>query len=432
MTDVPHGRRRLAIASAAAVIFAGSILGYAWLDMHFPREYFALEDLRIYQLGGKQALHDGPLYTKAFPRSLPFLYPPFAALLFATVAPVTFAHLKVLMTAANILALIGSTWLAFGLAGTRDRWPRFSGTLFVSALAMWLDPVAQTLSFGQINLLLMLLVLADLSAGRRKGAGIGIAAGIKLTPGIFAVYLLITRRLRAFGMAVAAIAVTVGISFFFLPKQSAQYWLDRKFDSTAHLGSNYAGNQSMYAMIERLTHKGPHLHTIWLAAVVLVAAGGLLLALWAHRRGDELLAICLCAVTGLLVSPISWNHHWVWAVPVLVWALARLPRDLPRRWRPFALLVFAAVFAVFMAVPKHKPGTHSMLAHVTGWIWFMPVQGNSGYYWTGTQIIVGNLYVVFGLAFLLAVLGYLLATRSTPETAPPAPAEELTPAKPAA
>jgi alpha-1,2-mannosyltransferase len=454
MTVVPSPRRRLDLtaASIAAVIFVVSICAYTLLTTHYRMYYWSLEDLRVYQLGGKVALHDGPLYTKAFPSGLPFLYTPFAALLFALVSGAKFALLKVLVTVANILAVIAATWLSFGLAGpvpstSRDRTRRIAGTLFISALAIWLDPVSQTLSYGQINLLIMLLVLADLTpapfrntGGRRwwKGAGVGIAGGIKLTPLAFSGYLLVTRRFRAFGVSMLALAATIGFSFIFLPEQSTQYWIDGKFNAAGHLGSGYGANQSLYGMILRLTHKSPHFNTVWLVAAALVGVGGLLLAAWAHRRGDELLAICVCAVTGLLVSPISWNHHWVWAVPVLVWASARLPRDLPRRWRRVAWLVAAAVFAVFVDVPHHVAmPTHgakanitpdlSLLTHVTGWMGFMPMYGNDGYYWSGTQIIVGNLYVVFGLVFLLAAFGYLVSRR-TPVVTSAVPHEELTPA----
>jgi hypothetical protein len=137
--------------------------------------------------------------------------------------------------------------------------------------------------------------------------------------------------------------------------------------------------------------------------------------------------------------PISWNHHWVWAVPALVWAFARLPRSLPRRWRPLGLLAALATFAVFVALPKHpttnyplapphsSPGITDPLAHITGWIRLMPMYGNDGYYWSGTQIIVGNLYVIFGLAFPLVAWGYLAVIRR--QTAPAASVPEAADAR---
>jgi alpha-1,2-mannosyltransferase len=444
MTNSSGRRRRLGFAAATggAVILAISLIGYWRLTERFPKQYWTLEDLDVYRLGAKVALHDGPLYADKFrTNNLPFLYPPFAALLFAVVSGLSFATLKLVMTVANIAALALTIWFALGLAGTRDRYWRLAGTFLLTAATLWFDPVAQTLSFGQVNLLLMVLVVADLSlADRRgiKGAGTGIAAGVKLTPLIFSAHLLVTRRFRAFAVSIGTFVATIAIGFVLVPHESVKYWIDGTFYSAGHLGSNYGGNQSLYGMIERLTHNSAHMHTIWTAAAVVVLAGGLALSVWAHRRGDDLLAVCVTAVTGLLISPISWNHHWVWAVPVLVWTFARLPRSLPSRWRPFGWLAAAATFLVFLALPKHpttpyplapvhaSPGITDPLAHVTGWIWLMPMYGNDGYFWSGTQIIVGNLYVIFGLIFLLVAWGYLtLAQRRVSPAA--APAEELSP-----
>jgi alpha-1,2-mannosyltransferase len=423
MTDVPSSRSqvgRLAILSAGALLIFSAAAHFA-LVAHVPKLYWGLEDLDIYQVGGKEALHNGPLYTKGFPKGLPFLYTPFAALLFAVVANVSFAYLKLLMTGASLIALMASAWLALGLAGVRRTDYRIAATMAVTALALWLDPVSQTLSFGQINLVLMLLVLADLSLAdhrRAKGALTGIAAGIKLTPLIFSAYLLFTRRFRAFAVSVAILVITIGLSFVVLPHQATQYWLDGKINSTSHLGTGFGANQSLYGMIERFTHNGPHLHSIWLAAAIVTAVSGLLLAVWAHRRGDELLAVCVSAVTGLLISPVSWNHHWVWAVPMFIWAAVRVPRELHRRWRPLAWFVAATILIAYADIPKHgtpAPGhpDPGVLAHISGWIWFMPMKGSAGANWSGTQIFVGNLYIFTGMAFLMVAAAYLTFPRAT-------------------
>jgi alpha-1,2-mannosyltransferase len=422
MIDEPPGRARpgkLLLWAGAGVLLIASAIAHFTLAAHLPKIYWDLEDLSVYRLGGKQALSDGALYTKAFPKALPFLYPPFAALLFAVVAHVSFAVLKWLMTGASLFGLVLSVWLALGMAGVRRRGNRVAATMAVVALALWLDPVSQTLSFGQINILLMLLVLVDFRLADRfgaKGALTGIAAGIKLTPLVFSGYLLFTRRYRAFAVSVAILIVTIGLSFAVLPNQTNQYYIDGKINSTTHLGTGFGANQSLYGMIQRLTHRGADMHTIWMAAAVVTAVCGLLLAAWAHRRGDELLGVCAAAVTGLLISPVSWNHHWVWVVPMFIWTAVRLPRELSRRWRPLAWLLAAAILVAFADIPKHAtnvPGNHAqdVLAHVTGWIWLMPMQGNAGYYWSGSQIFVGNLFIFTGIAFLLAVTAYL-ATRS--------------------
>ena len=56
-----------------------------------------------------------------------------------------------------------------------------------------------------------------------------------------------------------------------------------------------------------------------------------------------------CALTGLLVSPISWDHHWVWIVPALalladaaVRAMRRRPVGATGCWPPWSRSLFGA------------------------------------------------------------------------------------------
>jgi alpha-1,2-mannosyltransferase len=192
----------------------------------------------------------------------------------------------------------------------------------MAGLALWLGPVQQTLYFGQINLILMLIVVADLSlpdTNRFKGIGVGLAAGFKLTPLIFVAYLLFTRRFRAAAVALATFALTILISFVLLPTQSRRYWVNGLFLNSHRAGSNEAvTNQSLNGALTRLTGSLATAHPYWLAASVIIGLGGLLLAARASRQGREMLGILTCALTGLLISPISWVHHWVWIAPVLV------------------------------------------------------------------------------------------------------------------
>ena len=55
---------------------------------------------------------------------------------------------------------------------------------------------------------------------------------------------------------------------------------------------------------------------VWAALATAVLVVGLRRAREAHLAGDELAAISLVALAGVLVSPISWVHHAVWIVPV--------------------------------------------------------------------------------------------------------------------
>ena len=192
--------------------------------------------------------------------------------------------------------------------------------LAVAAAAIWLDPARAALGYGQVDIVLAAAVLYDLAlpgTSRWKGAAIGLAAGLKLTPAIFAAYLLLTRRYRAAATAAAVFAATVAAGFAVLPASSAWFWAG-EFASPGRVSAvQDPENQSLLGVLSRTMHTASVL-PLWLPLAAAVAVTGLALAAAAGRRGDEAAGFSLCAVTGLLVSPISWTHHWVIAIPALL------------------------------------------------------------------------------------------------------------------
>src|SRR5581483_12201814 len=101
-----------------------------------------------------------------------------------------------LMLAASLAAIVLTTAWLLGPVADRHGWPRWFVICLALPLVTWLQPVRETLTFGQINLVLALLVLADLlvlapRGSRLTGVGIGLAAAIKLTPAVFILYLLV-------------------------------------------------------------------------------------------------------------------------------------------------------------------------------------------------------------------------------------------------
>jgi alpha-1,2-mannosyltransferase len=246
--------------------------------------------------------HPDPLHLSAFRRS-------------RAVRPSSrrFPHGAVSMTAANCAALILANWFAWGMLGHLRSQGRLGAALLTALLGLWLEPVQQNLIWGQINLLLMLLVMADYALpdrSRWKGVGIGLAAGFKLTPAIHIPYLLLTGRRRQAAIATATFSGTILLGFLVLPREANQYWLGGLFDDPVRVGTvSYLSNQSLHGLLGRAVHDSSNLDTLWLFPAAAVGVFGLLLAARQHRRGRELLGILTTAVTGLLVSPISWSHH---------------------------------------------------------------------------------------------------------------------------
>ncbi len=321
--------RRLGWAVAAAVV---SAVFMAWW-LH----WFGLVDLEVYRSGASAFVHGHNVYL-AHPRvvPLPFTYPPFAAVAFVPLAVVPDLVARVGMTLISAGALLWATFSALRLAA--PRWSprsRWTAALAIAAATPLIEPVRDTFRLGQVNLVLMALVLADLvaieafgrtSSPRRppdershrlpSGVLIGLAAAVKLTPGIFILYLLVIRRTREAITAVVTALVVTGAAWVLMPSASAHYWLHLVFDDQRIGSPGSVWNQSLQGAVARLLGSAGWGHLLWLALAGAALIAGLALAGRLYRRGDALTALGIAAVTGLLVSPISWNHHWVWAVPL--------------------------------------------------------------------------------------------------------------------
>jgi alpha-1,2-mannosyltransferase len=384
----------------------------------FFRHPWSMLDLRVYLWGGDLVRHLADPYLPTYLHSgLHFTYAPMAAGFFAALAVIKVQIVKVLVTAASVASLVGVLWLTWGKLGYTASPHRLSATLSAAAVALWLEPVRQTLSFGQVNLFLMLIVVADLCLpdGRWwKGIGVGLAAGFKLTPLIFIPYLLLTRRYRAAAVATTTFGLTIAISLVTLPAAAEHYWLDGLFLNPNRLGGiRYIGNQSLNGALLRLLGSASTAQPYRLATEAVVAIAGLVLAAWVSRRGQEMAGILVCALTGLLVSPVSWSHHWVWVAPALV-VLADAATGsrwlrVSGRWRGWlGLTVVAAVVVVFSGV-----------------LWALPAPAVQGYVMTVPQQLIGDLYVLTGL-FSLSVIAVLMAhARRRSQVIAPNPAPGL-------
>ncbi|MEV0092427.1 glycosyltransferase 87 family protein [Streptomyces sp. NPDC050738] len=272
-----------------------------------------MADALVYRAEGAAVASGADLYGFTVTRwQLPATYPPFAAILFVPLSWLPVAGLKATFLAGNTVLLAVLVRLSCRFAGIAVR----TGTLLaVTAAALWLEPVFQTLVFGQINLLIACLVLWDLTrpdGAPGKGIALGVAAGIKLTPAVFLLFLLLTGRVRAAATALAACAGTVLLGALVLPSASLDFWTRRIFE-TGRVGKAWiVDNQSLQGLVARALHT-PEPGPAWAALAVLAGGAGL----WAARRVPYRWGVLVTAVTALLVSPISWSHHWVWCVPLI-------------------------------------------------------------------------------------------------------------------
>jgi alpha-1,2-mannosyltransferase len=422
----PRGREPvvlLAAGIAVAAVAAGLLV--AAVATHPAISTLRGFDLNVYLMGGELAKDNrSRLYTWQLQPGIQFTYTPFAALLFALITGVRFRVLLDVLAAVSIAATAATVWIAFRELGWRGM-ARTGATLLVAGVALWLEPVQRTLFLGQIELVLMALIVWDLCQPDRrwwKGAGTGIAAGIKLVPLLFIAYLLVTRRFRQAAVATAAFAVTVVVGFAVLPHESAQWWLHGYFLQAGRTG--FIGtmlNQSQRGLITRLAGSVASAGGLWLAIAIVTGIAGLAAAAVLDRAGHSFTGLMVCALTALLVSPISWDHHWVWVVPALAVLVDAAVRARDRWARAGWIAAAAAMVVVFGAWPRFWPGDSTGLLQ-GGLIWYAPVSTFSSgdnahyieYHYRGLQEIAGNLYVIAGYAlFLLALAGaaYWLCTR---------------------
>jgi alpha-1,2-mannosyltransferase len=423
-----------------AVAFAVALGLYAVYTVIHPKS-FTMDpvDLAVYRSGGLIVRHVRPLYNPHLAAPLydwvgygklhlPFTYTPFAAIVFAVISFVPWWLSQQLSVAIDILALLTALWLTLGGLGYRKDKVRLGATLLAAAAVFWTEPVLRTVYLGQVNLVLMALIIWDLcqpDTGKSrwwKGFGTGIAAGIKLVPLIFIPYLLLARKFRQAAMACAGFAFTVLLGFAILPSDSGTWWFGGLFVQGGRTGfTGWAGNQSLDGLITRLAGSVNSAKPAYIVAAVLVGAAGVTGAALLDRKGYPVPGLLMAALTGLLVSPISWDHHWVWIAPGALAAAHYAVQAVKRNddKAAWALGILAAgIVAWFGAWSARLFTARLNLGHDSlGLLWIpqntTPVYYDwygdrpwfTEYHWHGLALIAGNAYVLAGLA----LFGLLLA-----------------------
>ena len=283
-------------------------------------------DLDVYRAGSQTVLDGGSLYDAKLLGQMDYTYAPISAIIFIPFALMSFEAARIVWTAGIFIALYLVIMLCFRSLGRQASWPLRIVALSLVAVALLLEPVRTTVWYGQINVFLLLIILADLlrvdgprgDSSRGMGLGTGIAAGIKLTPLIFILYLAVLRRWRAMFGVVAGFLGTIVIGFVALPRESWAYWTDKIFDSNRVGAPQTVGNQSIRGWLANLIHTDAPNSLLWLVLVLAALALGMFAAVLAHRNGQELLALSIVGMTACAISPMSWGHHWVWFVPIMV------------------------------------------------------------------------------------------------------------------
>lgn len=409
----PTRTRSQVLVVFLVVALASLPLAYQYLISPVPGRWMV--DLQVYREAGVSLLTGRDLYDWRTPppQNLPFTYPPISALVAIPFAVVPFGVAGVLWFYLQILANIGLVRLVgaplIRRAGDRGVWV-WAG---LSVAVVYLLPVADGLRFGQVNVFLVLACLLDVLRPARpawlrripQGVFIGLATAIKLTPGVFLIQLALTRQWRAFATAVlTAAGVTVGM-FVIMPRSSMTFWFEALRDPE-RLGRNDGpANQSMRGVLLRLGPEGVPGELIWFLLIAVVAVVGFAAAVRAHRAGARLLEFSCVALTGVLISPVSWTHHFHWVVPALFVLLGSDP--LRHRLRTAGVALLWLVLTL----------------HLTWWGTFALVhQGTwERYLTTGNPFftLLANSYCLAGVVILAALVRVSGRLPSPPRRAAP-------------
>jgi alpha-1,2-mannosyltransferase len=298
-------------------VAALALIAYVAAYAHWPTLRMQV-DLMVYRFAAERLLAGLDLYSTGLTGNhteLLFIYPPFAAICATPLALLDSTTVQWLWLLGMAAALTYAVVRMLTSMGMRTGGALASLTALLVGMIAWLEPLRLTAELGQINVVLLVLVVVDLlGRGKWSGIGIGLAAGLKLTPALFIVYLLVIRRFRAALVATATFAATVALGFAVAPTDSVTFWLRGRFDDVNRISHDPFANTSLSGLLLRL-HGSPAMATV---ASIAVAAIAVVIAAMAYRRGHAVLALAIVGLASAAASPFSWSHHWVWFAPLVV------------------------------------------------------------------------------------------------------------------
>lgn len=371
-------------------------------------------DFLVYYRAGEELAREGGIYDGPLYGHLPFTYPPFAGTLFRWMAGAPeemAAAFWQLGCAGALVCVILGTLVCRGYR--LDTGTVVLGTAAAVA-ALALSPIRDSFFYGQINLFLMLLVSLDFLRTRDRftGIGVGIAAGLKLTPAFFILVFLMQRRWRDAATASVTFVATVVIGLLTVP-DAMRFWTSAIFDSSRIGSTTISASQSLKGVMERLLEPGMLASALWLVACVVTVAMFYLALQWATRRDNQPLVMALGGITTCLISPFSWHHHWVWLVPLVVCLVDLGVRAAPaapgkpgRSWLGVQLTTAASLLVVYVAMIP-------FVSHQIAVRWSFIGQQGMPAPWN-------NMWVIWGFAIVaaFAVAGAVEWRRSRTATAP--------------
>jgi alpha-1,2-mannosyltransferase len=347
---------RAQLAAAASWLLAAVTIGHL-ITTAVGRQML---DLDVYRTGALAMLHGGAdLYSIHAADRLPFTYPPVSAILAEPLTLVPFQDAKTVWMVLTVGVL--AVAVGIGFWPLLDRAADFAPALFAVLLTAcaFLEPVRQVITYGQVDLLLLVGCVVDCCARRTwwpRGLLIGIATAIKLEPGAFIIYLLITRRRKEAAVAALSFAGATGLAYLIDPRASVTYWTSAIFDTRRLGGNASAANQALRGLILRL-HLGVASVPVWAAVALVVGVAGFLAARECWKRGQEIAGVTITGLLSAMLSPVAWIHHLCWIV-LAIGVIVGAGRS--RRRIVIAVLAFALFLTTLPTWAERQLALHQL------------------------------------------------------------------------
>jgi alpha-1,2-mannosyltransferase len=326
-------------------------------------------DLNVYRVAGTWIRHGVFLYQSDFWGIGKWTYTPFGALVMLPLALIPLTVLIYLWTWLSILCL--AVILYFSFKNIIPNKHRFLFIIFLIFLGVPLTPVSDTLGLGQINLILGAMAIFDImwisnnirfpkASKRYEGFLIGIATAIKLSPGIFIIHYIFTKQYRAAFNATMTVFTCWGLAAIFTWHNSFYYFKNKIF---LHVGNQVHGaqdayfNQSLWGFFHR--HILAQINTVYPVLALFFFIFGMYMGARLHKVGEKISSIAVIGLTGLIISPISWQHHAIWVIPALGAIVAR---------NSYHHKLLAIILVIIMYIPARRNPNVVISSYNEQWI----------------------------------------------------------------
>ena len=374
-----------------------AMLGWAGWRL-FGQDNYRI-DIDVYRMGGRAWLDGTELYNDATVfqtqagLDLPFTYPPLAAAAFSPFAWLSLPVAGAAITLTTLVLLIVSTHIVLTRLQVWEHsslrapaWARrgWLAAALVAPAVVFVEPIRANFEFGQINVVLMTLVIADCVPRRTpwpRGLLLGLAIAVKLTPAVFLLYFLLRRDVRALLVTTASAVAATLLGFALAWRDSWVYWTETLRDTDRIGSATLNTNQNISGMLARLGAGEDARFTLWVVLCFAVLG----LTVWAglrllraepdsnSARDNPVLALICVAMFGLVVSPVSWSHHWVWVLPTIV---VTVVVGLRRRHVALTLIGLAGlaltIWTPITLMPEHQETAASLWRRLAGgsYLWW--------------------------------------------------------------